>query len=142
MKPLLAKIKNKIGPALQHVASSASKHAEKLSPTRKKFVVIIFCILSSALAICIIAKTFSNTHRNVFFMRPTMMPLHLGKNIKSPQSFISDDAYQRIEQFKKYLDSISIADKKAFTQLINERPHLMDSIMQFEKLYRSQSKKQ
>jgi hypothetical protein len=75
-------------------------------------------------------------------MRPTMMPLHLGKNISVPPPFISDDAYQRIEQFKKYLDSISITDKKTFIQIVNERPHLMDSITMFEKLYRSQSKKQ
>jgi len=142
MKAILNKIKTKIRPALQQVASSASRQAERLSPERKKIAVIIFCILFSALSICIIAKTLSEKHNKIFFMRPTMMPLRLWKNINVPPPFISDDAYQRIEQFKKYLDSISIADKKNYEAIINSRPHLTDSIAMFEKLYLSQSKKQ
>jgi hypothetical protein len=141
MKMLSSKIKNKMRPVMQHAAAQASRHVERLSPATKKIAVIVFCVLFSALSICIIAKTLSGKDKKIFFIRPWIMPVHLRKNLRIPQPYISDEAYQRIEMFKKYLDSNSITDKKAFYQIITARPHLMDSIIMFEKLYRSQSKK-
>jgi hypothetical protein len=139
---LLAKIKNKIRPALQRVSAWASQHAEKHSPARKKIAVIIFCILFMTLSICIAINTLSKSSIRTLPIMPVRIPSHIGKNIRIPSAFISEESYQRIEQFKKYLDSMSIADKKNYDAIINARPHLMDSITMFEKLYLSQSKKQ
>ena len=141
MKKIMEKIKNKICPVMEHAASLAGRHAEKLSPRRKKIAVIIFCILSSLLSFYFIAKAFNGNGAKVFFMRPLTAPLHVGKNLEMPRSFISEDAYRKIELYKRYLDSISMADRKTFLQIVGERPGLMDSIGMFEKLYLSQSKK-
>lgn len=142
MKIILDKIRNKIYPGMQRVFAWASQHTEKLSPANKRIAVIIFCILSMSLSICIAINTASKPNGRILPIMPVRVPSHIGKNIALPSAFISKESYQRIEQFKKYLDSISIADKKNHDAIINARPHLMDSIALFEKLYLSQTKKQ
>ena len=142
MKIIVDKIKKRIHPVMQRVSACASRHAEKLSPARKKHVVNIFCILFMSLSICIAINTLSRFGVKTLPIMPVRIPSHIGKNIRIPSAFISEESYQKIEQFKKYLDSISISDKKTFNQIIAARPGLIDSIAMFEKLYLSQSKKQ
>ena len=141
MKKILDKIKSKIRPVMMRVSSWASRHAEKLSPTRKKIAVIIFCVLFMSLSICIAINTLSKSGVRALPVMPVRIPLYIDKNIKAPSAFISDASYQRIEQFKKYLDSISVADKKNYDAIIDAWPGLIDSIGMFEKIYLSQSKK-
>jgi len=98
--------------------------------------------LFMSLSICIAINTLSRFGVKTLPIMPVRIPSHIGKNIRIPSAFISEESYQKIEQFKKYLDSISISDKKTFNQIIAARPGLIDSIAMFEKLYLSQSKKQ
>jgi hypothetical protein len=142
MKVIIDRIKSRTQPALQRASGWASQHAEKLSPARKKIVVIIFCILFMSLSICIALTTLSRSGVRTLPVMPIRVPSHIGKNIRMPSAFISEVSYQKVEQFKQYLDSISISDKKTFDQIIAARPGLIDSIAMFEKLYLSQSKKQ
>ena len=142
MKAILEKTKNKIDPVIQRLSAWASQHVEKLSPARKKIAVIIFCILFMTMSIFIAINTISKSGVHTLPIMPVRIPSHIGKNIRMPSAFISEESYQKIELFKKYLDSISISDKKTFNQIIAARPGLIDSIAMFEKLYLSQSKKQ
>jgi hypothetical protein len=125
----------------QNVAGRLSAFFERYPAGKKKAALVFFCMVCSSISICIVASSMSGKSRKPFSSMQFHVPPHIGKNTREPGTPVSDEVFQRIERFRKYLDTISRADKKAFDNMILTRPHLLDSITLFEKLYQAQSKK-
>ena len=128
---------------VHHAADRLSYRTKHFSVHKQKIVLIIFCMLSGATCICTII---SSVHRHAkssteFFAQPVYAPSHIGKSFVWPEPIISKEIFDRVEEFKRHLDSIAGADTSAYHQLMIERPGLTDSIKQFEMLYYSQPKK-
>lgn len=109
-----------------------AQRINQLSPLKKKIAVIFFCILLSFISAQIIIKTIFLKTPDIILIHHAVLPQHIGKaNRQQPSFFISPADFERIEKIKKNLDS----------NVIKQRPGLMDSIILFEKIYYSQSKK-
>ncbi len=129
---------------LEHGKNAAGRltaFSEKYPARKKKAAFVFFFLVSITISLNIVASNISEKKVKSFSTMQSHQPLHIGKNTRVPESRISETLYQRIMQYRKYLDSISVADKKTFNKMIIARPRLMDSIALFDKLYHSQSKK-
>jgi hypothetical protein len=140
MKKFLKQKVNELG---NSCARWLNRKTEKLSTVKKKILLALFCLLFCGYSIYITAAAlFSHTKNNsTVFIRHVQLHPHIGKNLISPAPVISEESFERVEYFKKQLDSVAKANPASFKGIMHDRPHLMDSIGLFEKLYYSQSKK-
>jgi hypothetical protein len=135
-------IKNKIAQFTKPIALRLNAKANKLSSLQKKTGVILFCFLCSIVSARIIIKTVFIKTPDIILIKHHFIPAHIGKSgFVQPDFYISPADFNRVELIKKYLDSLSVADKNKYAELIKLRPGLYDSITLFEKIYQSQSKK-
>jgi hypothetical protein len=125
----------------KNAAGRLTAFSEKYPACKKKAALVFSCLFCSSICIYIVASSMSEKNGKPFSAIQFHIPRHIGKNTRVPSLPVSEETYQRIEQFRKYLDSLSVADKKTFDKMITARPRLMDSIALFEKLYHAQSKK-
>jgi hypothetical protein len=139
---LIKNLKTKITNKQKLFAGKLSAIDAKLSPSKKKMILALFCFLFGAISIYVIVATV--TRRLLphdLPVNPITIPYHIGKNFHQPGSMIDTDTYNRVEHFKHYLDSLKVNNIGHFTEIMNTRPHLMDSITAFEKIYITQLKK-
>ena len=116
---------------------------EKLSTRSKKWSIILFCLLAGGYSLYTIIESFSAKKKKPFVLT----------NIKTPKYFthsseediqaiitIPEREYQKIIQFRKYMDSLSgtKTGKKIADSILLKRPGLTDSIIQIEQLYHLQ----
>jgi hypothetical protein len=132
---------------MQHFAMRSTdflnKRTESFSQAKKKTMLALFCILSFVFSMYIIATSVTVHGKSgpAFIIPRTSLPVHIGKSFPEPEPYISKETFERVEYFKEKLDSIARTDTATFNKLTEARPHLMDSIVEFEKLYYSQPKK-
>jgi hypothetical protein len=123
-------------------AAKLSSYESKFSAKKRTLILVLFCFLFGIASIYVIiatvTKSFSSTDVPV---TPINIPYHIGKNFNQPGAMIDGETYQRVEHFKHYLDSLRINNPGRFAEIMNTRPHLMDSILTFEKMYLLQLKK-
>jgi hypothetical protein len=74
-------------------------------------------------------------------INPIIAPYHIGKNSPEPGARIDSGTYKRVEHFKQFLDSLKLNNIGRYTEIMNTRPHLYDSIVAFENIYFLQLKK-
>jgi hypothetical protein len=139
----LEKLSIKFNNFKKSFSDKLNERFKNYSVRKKKMLLIGFCILFGSLSICIVVntvyeKTFS---RSIPALDPIAIPYHIGKNFHQPGVMIDELTYLRVEHFKKYLDSLKIHNAGRYTEIMNTRPHLMDSITAFEKIYLFQLKK-
>jgi hypothetical protein len=125
------------------VSDKLNDQFKNYSDRKKKMLLVGFCILFGSLSICIIVNTFyeKSFSKSVPALNPIAIPYHIGKNFHQPAVMIDELTYLRVEHLKEYLDSTHIHDPGRFTEIMNTRPQLMDSITAFEKIYLTQLKK-
>lgn len=129
----------------QKLAVKLQKKSELLSTQTKKYMLIVFCILFGGRSVAIIINTVTNKVSAVKLAKISK-PEHAnedGQSILQPDSIITKKEYDRVMQFENYMlalknDSVG---RKQFDSIIKSRPHLLDSIALFEKMYLSQNKK-
>lgn len=116
--------------------------SELLSLKSKKVILLLFFIVCSAGSVFIIVNASGNRNKIIHvkqISKPSSIQDSTHIATKS-DSAITEKDYKRIELFKSYLlqlrdDSIN---RKRFDSIIVQRPHLIDSIALFEKMYLSQ----
>jgi hypothetical protein len=125
-------IKNKIAHFARLCAQKLNGKANRLSPLQKKIAVILFTLVCSIISAEIIFKTVLLKTPDLVIIHHPLIPVHIGKTnrVQRPY-FISPSDFERVEHFKKSLDSAGLKNRRG----------LMDSIALFEKIYQSQLKK-
>jgi hypothetical protein len=144
MKNVLAeKLSGKLNKFKKTICDKLNDQFKNYSSRKKKILLIGFCILFGSLSICIIVNTFyeKSLSRSIPALNPGSIPYHIGKNFHQPGAIIDEPTYIRVEHFKKYLDSLKINNIGRYTEIMNARPHLLDSIIAFERIYLLQLKK-
>jgi len=127
----------------KRMADVMQKGSEHLSITGKKFVLMIFCFVGIG------ASIYASTE-NIFFKKHpfhlTNSSIALSKNALEKgfktSDFLSETEFDKIQNFKNYIDSLSksTAGKKIKDSILKNRPLLMDSINQLEKLFQINGK--
>jgi hypothetical protein len=141
-KTMLKKLKTKITTLQQVFAARLSAFEAGLSIRQKKLLLILFCFSfglgSTYVVVATLTRRFSGAGLPA---APIRIPYHIGQSFHQPGSVIDAATYRRVEHFKHFLDSLKITSAGRYTEIINTRPHLYDSIVAFEKIYFLQLKK-
>jgi hypothetical protein len=139
----LEKFSDRFNKYKQRVSNKLNEQFKKYSVRKKKILLVSFCILFGSISLCVLINTFyeRSFSKSIPLITPISIPYHVGKNFHQPGAMIDQDTYLRVEHFKKYLDSLKINNIGRYTEIMNTRPHLMDSIIAFEKIYITQLKK-
>lgn len=139
---LIKNLKSKLVDKQKIFAAKLSSYDTKLSKKKKTLLLVLFCFLFGISSIYIIVATLTKRFSSPEYQSaPVTIPYHIGRNFHQPGAVIDADTYNRVEHFKHYLDSLKTNDPGRYTEIMNTRPHLYDSILAFEKLYLIQSKK-
>jgi hypothetical protein len=121
------------------------RKTEKLSERGKVMMLLIFVLLTGSYSIYLIGKSFEN-QTTLLSITPIKSPKHFsqsGDEALRTNSIISKMEYEKINQFKQYMDSLSHSStgKVLYDSIVAYRPGLMDSIQIIENMYQSQIKK-
>jgi hypothetical protein len=115
------------------------KKSEMLTVKAKRLVVIAFCFMSFCSCLYIIIESVCahpDTSLAISTIRAPTQNVHINM-----VSSISKEEFQRIENFKSYLDSLAKtnAGKRILDSIIANRPGLIDSLSIVENLYQTQT---
>jgi hypothetical protein len=144
MKNTLAqKLSGKLYKFKKTICHKLNDQVKNYSIRKKKMLLVVFCVLFGSISIGIVVHTFyeKTLSGSIPALNPLSIPYHIGKNFHQPGVMIDPGTYARVEKFKLYLDSLKTHNPGRFAEIINTRPHLVDSIIAFEKIYLLQLKK-
>jgi hypothetical protein len=128
----------------KRVALRLQDASEHFSPRIKRWVVILFFFFGTGGSVLLIAG--SIFHKDVHpasRITRIQFPKHITRDApRSVKNGIPETEFQKIEKFKKQVDSLSstFSGRKKRDSILRSRPGLLDSILQFEKIYRLQKK--
>lgn len=130
---------------IQHKAADfLNEKANSWQPERMKVLLVMFCLLFGTASLFIMGKAILYPKTgNSIIVRTVKIPEHIG-HVKSEiivyGQFISRNEYQRLEQFRQYIDSLGITENgmKIKDSILSRRPKLMDSLALVEQLYNKQ----
>jgi hypothetical protein len=127
----------------QHLmANKIHQNTKHFSLRKKKIILIFFCSLFGGISLYLIFEAMTKKFSpEDFGINRISIPYHIGKNFQQPFASIDSGTYNRVEHFKIYLDSLKNANASRFEAILSTRPHLIDSIIAFEKIYQSQVNK-
>ena len=126
----------------QNISLRLQRKSELLSTQTKKNCLIFFCLLFGGSSIAVIIHSASTKNQAVSITHISK-PTHAvpdEKNYLEADSAINKAEYNRIEQVKNYLFHLK-NDRmlsNEFDSITKARPHLIDSINLFEKIYLQQ----
>ena len=138
----LRQLKTKITALQKSFAARLSACESKISLKQKKMLLVLFCFLFCLASIYIVVATLTRRFSGSGLpVNPISIPYHIGKSFHQPGAVIDEKTFNRVEQFKRFLDSLKVNNSGRYTEIMNTRPHLYDSIVAFENIYQLQLKK-
>lgn len=111
-----------------------------------KYCLLLFCLVSLGCSLYLVVGSFRGSGKASLRVNSIDVPVNATKTGEEETSrflTITKAEFQRIERFKRYLDSLGGSEngKRLRDNGLLSRPGLMDSIRFVEKLYRLQSPK-
>ena len=114
----------------------------KVSPSRMKRLLILFCAVTCLLSSYFIVKALkSGGTYNSIKVDQSKTPSYFDKTGEAQFDngiLIDEESFSRVQLFRKYMDSLKVLDRLKFDSIQMQRPGLMDSITTLESLYYSQ----
>lgn len=136
------RVTDKLKDFKRRIANCLQQKSQALSAQTKKYCLVIFCLLFGGSSIAVIVRSATPEGQKISITK-IARPEHVIQDENSyseVDSTISKKAYDRVEQFKTYLTQLkndsSCSNK--FDSIVRARPHLIDSINLFEKMYLQQ----
>ena len=139
-------VKSKISDRQKQLATKLSRYDARFSKRQRTLILMFFCFTYGigSLYVAVSAITggppSSGFSKSVTPMDLTI-PFHIGHYFDTPAAVIDSSTFNRVEHFRLWLDSLKINDAARYTGIINSRPQLLDSILEFEKIYLTHLKK-
>ena len=135
-------IAHKCMKAQERCATYMQRQTERLSFKTKKLLLLIFFLLSSGCSLYLIVESLISHQNKSFSITLIKVPEHIDKtgneNTKAPV-IVSEAEYERIHRFQLHMDSLAknLSGKRLYDSILLSRPHLMDSIMIIQEMYKS-----
>jgi hypothetical protein len=114
-------------------ARGMEKIFSRLAAGRIKILVLIFSVLTGGLSLYFIVDGLWMPQKNIT-IKPDAIYVPLQPEAED------DFTWNSIENFKNYMDSLSVHAPRMYNNIIQKRPGLMDSITTLEQIYYSQFK--
>jgi hypothetical protein len=125
---------------LIQVANYLQQKSNGYSIKKKKILLLLFVIVFITESCLVIIQSISQKNKTAIAVaRIKTIPLQTEEN---QSSLITKEEFLKIKRFKKYIDCLSTTAKgrKLKDSLLQNRPHLMDSVNFLVNLYLEQSK--
>lgn len=117
--------------------------SEKLSFKTKKFLLVMFLLLSDAVCLYLIFESVASDKNKCFSIAPIKVPEHAkaGDENAKASAIVSEAEYERIHRFQLLMDSLSKSPsgKQLYDSVLNKSPGLMNSVMLIQKIYKSKN---
>lgn len=130
---------------LQRWADFMQRFIERLSRNGKLIILSLFCLTAGSLSLYLIVSSVISRKASSFNVIHLKIPSYVDKsgdeNAKAVVT-ITKTEFEKIQRFRIYMDSLtrSPAGRKAHDSILDQRPHLMDSIFFLVSIYQLQSK--
>lgn len=123
----------------------ATKLNKAFGATQRKRLwvgVIVFFLVSGGYSLFLLTTAFNKSPRQIFLKVDAISrPKHFDKTgdaIQEDGSTVNEAALQKIQKFRKYMDSLKRHHVQQYDSLLFQRPMLMDSVRLWEEHHYSQ----
>jgi len=111
-----------------------------------KMMLIVFCITAGGYSIYLLINAIISPDKKQesFKIDQVKTPQHFSKSGEEsilPDAYVDEQTYNKIQGFKKYMDSLHQNQKSEYDSILQARPGLMDSVQMLEEIYYSQKQK-
>ena len=130
-----------INKSLRVLADILQARTSKLSFKTQQWLLATFCLLFVSASTYVIIRSLE-AKADLPIISTPIRPMQLIKDSQK-QGLISEAEYRRLHRFKVYMDSLQIypGGSPIRDSILQEHPHLMDSIEYLESIYYQQTKK-
>ena len=127
-------------------ANGMNKIFAGVNTKRLKIVLAAFCICCGgySLYLLVTAITSPDRKQSIFKIDKVDVPKNFdkaGDEMIVPESNVDEVTFNKIQQFKNYMDSLRQKKSYLYDSIINARPLLMDTVLMLEEIYYSQKQK-
>ncbi len=116
---------------------------EMLSISRKRFVVVVFCVTSFGCSVYLMLRSFDKHTDNAFLITTISVPKQAGSELHSSQASngVTKAELEKIIKFRDYLDSLAKSEsgKRILDSIVTNRYGLIESHTILEGMYHLQS---
>lgn len=118
----------------------------KMETKRLKALLVLFCLCAGGYSIYLIADSIISPNKNQSGLKIQQMdvPKHFdktGDESLNPEAYVDEETFQRLQQFRVYMDSLKRNKSSEYDSILQARPGLMDSVQMLEEIYNSQKQK-
>ncbi len=143
---LMERVANRIASVMLSIqlrfAVFMDSKTSSMSTKAKWLWLLVFCLVSGGFSIYALLGTFKQ-HQNSMKPSQLSVPKYYDRMAsKTNGQPVSEKDIEKINAFKKYLDSMRLSSKGKiwYDSILRTRPGLIDSIRAIEEIYYSQSK--
>lgn len=127
-------------------AKGMGKIFANMNTKRLKVYLIIFCICCGGYSIYLFTDAIVSPDANnkAIQIDKASIPKYFDNNggdVISPDNSVDEETFNKIRQFKKYLDSLKQNGSYLYDSIVTARPFLMDTVVMLEQIYYSQKQK-
>jgi hypothetical protein len=130
---------------LQEVASKFLQvKFEKLSINTKRFITLVFCLISVGSCVYLTIRNFGSSPENFHSITAIRALQTIGqKEVVQPSIGIGKEQFKKIQQFRFYIDSLASdkSGKAILDSILKIRPGLIDSLTALETKHQLQKSK-
>jgi hypothetical protein len=125
-------------------ADYMQRKSDRLSSSLKKYWLISFCLLTGGCSLYTIVDSFRTSDNPAFSVAPINVPEHAtktGEENKHPSIIVTKDAFESVQRFRYYMDSLSrsASGKRTHDSIRASRPGLIDSVLVIEEMYKTKN---
>lgn len=126
-------------------AEVMNKLFKNMNNKKLKVLLILFCICAGGYSIYLITNAVVSPDKIQpgFKVDHVDVPKHFDKTGDEviPEAYVDEETISKIQDFKKYMDSLKQNKSYLYDSIITARPLLMDTVFMLEEIYHSQKQK-
>lgn len=128
-----------------YFANGMTKMFKNMNNKKLKTLLILFCISAGGYSIYLIANAVVSPDKKqpAFKVDQVDMPKHFDRTGDEliPEATVDEQTFNKIQDFKKYMDSLKQKKNYLYDSIISARPFLLDTVLMLEEIYYSQKQK-
>ena len=134
-------MKKRISQFKRRICESLNKRCQEWSGRKLRVILVIFISIGSVVSLYLGARALLRRSDFAVFRRSENPTLFMPHSYPDYHVQRSKMLFSRIEQYKKYLDSLSIHDTSKYQDVLKSNPLVLENIKLIESLFGQFTKK-
>ena len=128
-------------------ANKMDKLFRDMPVKRIRIALVLFCLICGGYSLYLIGNAIAGKpdKQSEYKVGQIDRPMHFdktGSEVMVTENGVDEETFQKIQQFKVYMDSLKSKNSFAYDSILSLRPLLMDSVLVLEQIYYSQKQNQ